>query len=86
MPKSPMPNFVNKNTFSTYRDRNFFGQKVISGVQIAGETLFMPHLIFHSVYNLDWTVAVGDNLLYSSALEEVIASGIVMIRHRDKKH
>ena len=30
----------------------------------------MPHYIPHAVFNLDETVAVGDNPFYSSAIEE----------------
>ena len=30
----------------------------------------MPHYINHAVYNLDQTVAVGDNPFYGSAIEE----------------
>ena len=30
----------------------------------------MPHYINHAVYNLDQTVAVGDNPFYDTAIEE----------------
>ena len=30
----------------------------------------MPHNMNHAVYNLDQTVAVGDNPFYSTAIEE----------------
>ena len=30
----------------------------------------MPHYMSHAVYNLDQTVAVGDNPFYNTAIEE----------------
>ena len=32
----------------------------------------MPHNINHAVYNLDQTVAVGDNPFFSTAIEESV--------------
>jgi len=34
----------------------------------------MPHFIEHIVYNPEFSLAVGENLLFSSALEEVVVS------------
>ena len=42
----------------------------MEGVQHRSETLYMPHYVSHAVYNLDQTVAVGDNPFYSNAIEE----------------
>ena len=35
-----------------------------------GETIYMPSYIPHSVYNLDETVAVGDNPFFGTSIEE----------------
>ena len=42
----------------------------MEGVQCPSETVYMPHATYHGVFNLDKTVAVGDNLLFSTAIEE----------------
>ena len=39
-------------------------------MQHPSETLYMPHHIYHAVYNLDKTVAVSDNPFYNTAIEE----------------
>ena len=43
---------------------------MIEGVQYPSETIYMPHHINHAVYNLDKTVAVGDNPFFNTAIEE----------------
>ena len=43
---------------------------MIEGVQYPSETIYMPHYINHAVYNLDKTVAVGDNPFFNTAIEE----------------
>ena len=43
---------------------------MIEGVQYPSETICMPHHINHAVYNLDKTVAVGDNPFFNTAIEE----------------
>ena len=43
---------------------------MIEGVQYPSETIYMPHYINHAVYNLDNTVAVGDNPFFNTAIEE----------------
>jgi len=48
-------------------------------IQHPGETLFMPNLIQHTVYNLDDTFAFGENLLFESGIEET-----AKILHGDK--
>ena len=53
-----------------FRGRQFYGKPVIEGVQYPTETIYMPHHSNHAVYNLDQTVAVGDNPFYSNAIEE----------------
>jgi hypothetical protein len=52
----------------------FYGQKIHSGLQVGGETLYMPHWIYHSVYNVANTMAVGDNFLLASSFEEMAVS------------
>ena len=42
----------------------------MEGVQYPGETIYMPHVTHHAVFNLDQTVAVGDNPLFPTAIEE----------------
>ena len=39
-------------------------------MQSPGETIYMPNYQAHAVYNLDETVAVGDNPFFSTAIEE----------------
>ena len=39
-------------------------------VQSPGETIYMPNYQAHAVYNLDETVAVGDNPFFTTAIEE----------------
>ena len=53
-----------------FRGRRFYGKPAIEGVQYRSETIYMPHFINHAVYNLDQTVAVGDNPFYNTAIEE----------------
>ena len=53
-----------------FRGRRFYGKPVIKGVQCRSETIYMPHHMNHAVYNLDQTVAVGDNPFYNTAIEE----------------
>ena len=43
---------------------------MIEGVQYPSETVYIPHYINHAVYNLDKTVAVGDNPFFNTAIEE----------------
>ena len=45
---------------------------MIEGVQSRSETIYMPHYTNHAVYNLDKTVAVGDNPFYSTAIEQSV--------------
>ena len=35
-----------------------------------GETLYLPHHLAHAVYNVDDSVAVGDNPFFLSAIEQ----------------
>ena len=52
--------------------QKFYGKSIVEGIQCPGETLYMPHNINHAVYNLDQTVAVGDNPFFSTAIEESV--------------
>ena len=63
-----MINFIN-------RDRIFYGQKVKSYLQKAGETLYMPNGVFHAVWNTLPSVAIGDNPLYETSFDEWIGTG-----------
>ena len=44
----------------------------MEGVQHHSETIYMPHNTNHAVYNLDQTVAVGDNPFFNTAIEESV--------------
>ena len=52
----------------------FYGQKMKTFLQKSGETLYMPHLTLHSVWNLTPTIAIGDNPLYDSSFIDFIGS------------
>ena len=56
--------------FNGFRNYQFYGKTLIEGIQSAGETIYMPHYVNHAVYNLDETVAVGENPFYTTAIEE----------------
>ena len=62
-----MNNFIRTPYF---RGHKFHGKSVMEGVQRSSETVYMPHYTNHAVYNLDETVAVGDNPFYNTAIEE----------------
>ena len=53
-----------------FRGHKFYGKSIIEGVQHPSETIYMPHYTNHAVYNLDQTIAVGDNPFYNTAIEE----------------
>ena len=44
-------------------------------LQKAGETLYMPNLVFHSVWNMSPTLSVGNNPLHDSSFVEQLGSG-----------
>ena len=44
-------------------------------LQRSGETLYMPNLILHSVWNLSSTISLGNNPLYKSSFVEHLGSG-----------
>ena len=52
------------------RNRKFYGKTLLEVVQSPGETIYMPNYQAHAVYNLDETVAVGDNPFFNTAIEE----------------
>ena len=56
------------------RDRIFYGQKLKSYLQKAGETLYMPNGVFHAVWNTLPSVAIGENPLYKTSFDEWIGS------------
>ena len=55
-----------------FRSRQFYGRTLFEGIQSPGETIYMPHYVHHAVYNLDETVAVGDNPFYNTAIDEAV--------------
>ena len=63
-------NMLILHTTLYFRGRRFYGKPVIEGVQFRSETIYMPHYMNHAVYNLDQTVAVGDNPFYDTVNEE----------------
>ena len=63
---------IDASFFCYFRNRKFYGKSVVEGIQHPGETLYMPHYINHAVYNLDQTVAVGDNPFFTTAIEESV--------------
>ena len=52
------------------RGRKFYGKFLYEAIQAPGETIYMPHLTGHAVYNLDETVAATGNPYYSTAIDE----------------
>ena len=44
-------------------------------LQKPGETIYMPHVILHSVWNTTPNVAIGDNPLFESSFVELMGSG-----------
>ena len=57
------------------RSRTFYGKKLKTYLQKPGETLYMPNLVLHSVWNTLPSIAIGDNPLYESSFDEWIGSG-----------
>jgi hypothetical protein len=57
-----------------FRNLTFYGEQVKSFILRAGEVIYMPHFVEHIVYNPEFTVAIGENLLFSTAMEEVFVS------------
>ena len=57
------------------RNRIFFGQKLKSYLQKPGETLYMPNVVLHTVWNVSPSLAIGDNPLYETSFDEWIGSG-----------
>ena len=53
----------------------FYGQRLQTFLQRSGETLYMPNLVFHTVWNISPTISVGNNPLYQSSFIEHIGSG-----------
>ena len=53
-----------------YRGRKFYGKMLYEAIQTPGETMYMPHLTGHAVYNLDETVAATGNPYYGTAIDE----------------
>ena len=58
-----------------FRNRIFYGQKLKTFLQRKGETIYMPNLVYHSVWNISPTISVGNNPLYQSSFVEHLGSG-----------
>jgi hypothetical protein len=41
---------------------------------VPGEVIYMPHYVEHIVYNPEFTIAVGENLLFPTSMEEAAIS------------
>lgn len=54
----------------TYRGIKFYGKTLTEAIQSPGEIVYAPNYLPHSVYNLDETVAVGDNPYFSTAIDD----------------
>ena len=65
-----LKNLIKSSATLYFRGRRFYGKPVVEGVQYRSETIYMPHYMYHAVYNFDQTVAVGDNPFYNTAIEE----------------
>ena len=61
-----------KHILPQIRGRRFYGKTISEAIQSSGETIYAPNYMPHSVYNLDETVAVGDNPFFSTAIEESV--------------
>ena len=61
--------------YSNHRNRIFFGQKLKSFLQSPGETLYMPNVVLHTVWNVSPSLAIGDNPLYETSFDEWMGSG-----------
>ena len=66
---------VTYSKFFCFRDRIFYGKKLKSYIQKPGETLYLPNVILHAVWNTLPSVAIGDNPLYETSFDEWIGSG-----------
>ena len=42
----------------------------MEGIQIAGESVYVPNGVPHTVYNLEEVVSVSDNPYFNTAIEE----------------
>lgn len=57
-----------------FRERVFYGQKIKTFLQESGETLYMPHFVSHAVWNIETSIALGENPLYESSFVEISGS------------
>ena len=62
--------FINHIIYIFSRGLKFYGKTIDEAIQFPGEIVYAPNNLPHAVYNLDETVAVGENPYFSSALEE----------------
>ena len=67
---------VTYSKFFCFRDRIFYGKKLKSYIQKPGETLYLPNVILHAVWNTLPSVAIGDNPLYETSFDEWMGSGV----------
>ena len=67
-----------------FRHRIFYGQTLQTFLQESGETIYMPNLVYHSVWNMSPTLSVSNNPLYESSFVEQIGSGRSFITEKIK--
>jgi hypothetical protein len=58
------------------RNRKFYGQEAKALVQTKGEVIYMPHFVEHIVYNPEFSLAITENMLFQSSMEEMVVSMI----------
>ncbi len=63
-----------------FRKRLFYGERVKLILQGPGDTLYMPHAVFHLVHNLNTNLALTENLLFESAMEEFAVNDDVVTK------
>ena len=63
-------NFQIFGVYFVTRNRKFYGNTLTEAIQAKGETIYIPHLIAHAVYNLDDTVAATAKPYYGTAIDE----------------
>ena len=72
--------FRNTKMKLDFRKRLFYGERVKLILQGPGDTLYMPHAVFHLVHNLDTNLALTENLLFESAMEEFAVNDDVVTK------
>ena len=58
------------------RNRTFYGKQAKALIQTKGEVIYMPHFVEHIVYNPEFSLAITENMLFTSSMEEMVVSMI----------